>query len=92
MTSPETLAEVITEHYGDGFDRLPLADYGLLTENGAFIHIRRDTPARIGAYCGESITRPYVPGAAPRSRYMQHCTDCTRVYRSEHYGRCPVEA
>lgn len=91
VTSPEKLAEVIAGHYGDGFDHLPVADYGLIGETASVVHIRRDTPARIGAYCGESLTRPYVPGAAPRSRYMQHCMTCTVTYIAEHYGRCPIE-
>lgn len=90
-TTNEEVAAIVAEEYGNGFDHLPRERYGLLTENGAFVHIRRITPANIGAYCGDSITRPYDP-AATRGRYMQHCTQCTTTYRAENYGRCPVEA
>lgn len=92
QAATDRLAEIITGHYGDGIDRLSPDDYGLIGATASVIHIRRVTPARIGAYCGESLTRPYVPGAAPPRRYMQHCTTCTTTYRAENYGRCPVEA
>jgi hypothetical protein len=87
--SPETIAEDVERHYGTGIDYIPKERYGLLTESGIIIHHRRDTPANIGAYCGESITHPYV---YERGRYFQHCMECTCVYRAEHYGRCPIEA
>jgi hypothetical protein len=86
--SAEAVAEDIARRYGTGFDCIPRQRFGLLTESGTIIHLRRDTPANIGAYCGESITRPYV---YKRGGYFQHCVKCTDTYRAEHYGRCPVE-
>lgn len=82
------VAAMIAEQYGDGFHYLPLADFGVIGDTAEIVHIRRDTPARIGAYCGISITRPYVPGG---KRYRQHCVGCENTYRAEHWGRTAVE-
>lgn len=85
--------DMVTRNYGDGSALIPLDDYGLIGDTATIIHIRRDTPARIGAYCGISITRPYDPNAPHTYKsYMQHCTGCTTTYRAENFGRCPIEA
>lgn len=88
---PQTHGQVgamIAEQYGDGFHYLPLDRYGVIGKGSTVVHIRRDTPARVGAYCGMSLTVPYAPGVG---RAAWHCATCTDVYRAENWGRCPVE-
>lgn len=92
-SGPTVTAGEISRRYGGGFDFIPQDDYGLIGDRAEIIHHRRDTPARIGAYCGASLTRPYNPAEdRNRRQYMQHCIQCTDTYRAEHYGRCPVMA
>lgn len=83
------VASMIREQYGDGFHYMARDRYGVIGERASIIHIRRDTPANIGAYCGMSLTHPYVPGSS--GGYEQHCIECTDTYRAEHWGRTPVE-
>lgn len=83
------VAAMIAEQYGDGFHYIMPEQYGVIGATATTVHIRRDTAARIGAYCGMSLTNPYVPGAV--KGYVQHCVSCIDTYRAEHWGRCPVE-
>jgi hypothetical protein len=87
--SPETVADDIARHYGDGFARIPRDYYRLTHPDALNVHqLRSLVPGEIAAYCGVPAATPYV---YKRGRYYQHCVDCTRIYRAEHYGRCPIE-
>lgn len=81
------VVDVVTDHYGDGFDRIPREQYGMTGPNASVIHLRR-TPGESYTYCPVTAPAPYVH---VKGRHMQHCIACTGAYRAEHYGRCPSE-